>query len=314
MRHHRQYHHHHRQQLPQLSQQLPQPPPQHVPTCRHRIRSPSAGAAESKESPSQVNNLLSVDQEEVGNDTDSSSNSNSNSNLCPNAHGSGRLVAAVGPDGFQSFPLDENSVYTHHLCSACTSVKLKGTSSDSQLIRNNRDASPHSASSRRRPGSLFYLFRTDEKISCLVSDLIKSLHLIFLRKSHSVYFFISITLKLECVSDVPKRTVSRLTNSELVNNNTPSSTSSSKQPQPSPSSTTSSNSSHHSSPQFSKSTRRPLQQPNQPHMHHQVRQGKLIKHIFYFFWKCWQSLLVLSLSIVVQLVKQTIRIPSSKTC
>ena len=80
-------------------------------------------------------------------------------------------------------------------------------------------------------------------------------------------------------SDVPKRTVSRLTNSELVNNNT--ATPSSKhhhhqhqqqqqQQQPSPSST-SSNSSHQSSPQFSKSTRRPLQQPN---LHHPARPGE----------------------------------------
>ena len=84
-------------------------------------------------------------------------------------------------------------------------------------------------------------------------------------------------------TDVPKRTVSRLTNSELVNNNcTPSSKQQpqqqqqQQQQQPSPSSTTSSNSSHHSSPQFSKSTRRPLQQPSQTHLHHPARQGTFL--------------------------------------
>jgi hypothetical protein len=92
LRHHRQYHHHHRQQLPQLQQQQ-QLQPQHAPTCRHRLRSPSAGA-DPKESP--ANHFLSVDHDDVANDdTDSSSNSN----LCPNA---GRIVvAAVGPEGFQ---------------------------------------------------------------------------------------------------------------------------------------------------------------------------------------------------------------------
>ncbi len=161
LRHHRQYHHHHRQQL-SLQQQQQQ---SHVATCRHRVRSPSAGAGgEQKESPPSQQHqqlLLSVDHQchnnEDGGDTDSSS-SNSNSNLCPNAstgNGSGRIGAAVGPEGFQSFPLDETSVYTHHHhCSSCNPVKSsKSTGSENQLIRNNRDASPHSASSRRRPGT-----------------------------------------------------------------------------------------------------------------------------------------------------------------
>ena len=147
LRHSRQYHNHHRQQLP--LQQPPPPPTQHAPTCRHRIRSPSAGpSAEPKQSPSPVNNFLSVDHDEAGND-DTDSSSNSNTNLCP----SGRLVVpAVGHDEFQSFPLDETSVYSHRMCASCQQpTKLKATGSDSQLVRNNRDASPHSAS-KRRPG------------------------------------------------------------------------------------------------------------------------------------------------------------------
>ena len=148
LRHHRQYHHHQRQQLPSQQQQHV------VVTCRHRVRSPSAGASDStlKESPLH----LSVEHstEEGANDTDSSSNSNSN--LCPNAPlgSSGRLLAPVGgPEGFQSFPLYETSVYTHHVCSSCNPAKPKST--ENQLIRNNRDASPHSASSRRRPCTRF---------------------------------------------------------------------------------------------------------------------------------------------------------------